>query len=835
MNPDIFNKFSENLKKVLILAEKIASSEKMPMDTEHQLIALAMSKDNLASELLLNFGITPDRIKLIISLIEKSSVPVSIGLNEDARKTIQLAIQIASKYNHNQIDTEHLLLALLSSKKFRSYIIVERTGTKPKEISKQIEMIFGNAKTALPEENFNNDSPFEIEMDGGEMGPMRPFGPNPTLTKTKSDSALALFTTNITALAASGKLDPVIGRESETTRMIQILSRRTKNNPILVGEPGVGKTAIVEGLAQKIVEGRVPEKLLNQELLSLDMGSLIAGTMYRGQFESRIKKIINEIRKKGNVILFIDEIHSVVGAGSTEGSVDAANLLKPMLARGELRLIGSTTFDEYKRYIEKDAAFERRLQPVKVSEPNLAETIQILNGVKENYEKHHKVKYSDEAVIAAAKLSQRYINDRFLPDKAIDLLDEAAAATNKISKNAVKLMKLKKELREILRKKDDLISAEKYKEATLLREREMKIEKEIDKIKIGEKKEITEITAENIAELVSKWTGVPVSNMTIAEKKTFLNLEKRIKEKIIGQDEAVKEIVKAIKRARVGISHPNRPTGSFIFLGPTGVGKSELAKVIAEEVLGDRKSLIKIDMSEFMERHNVSRLVGAPAGYIGYEEGGKLTEIVRKNPYTVILLDEIEKAHPEVFNILLQIMEDGELTDAKGRKVDFKNTIIIMTSNLGTDTLTRNAAIGFSRGDELGDKYEKLKTGILESLEKHYKPEFLNRVDKVIVFKPLDRNAIKKIVDLELNKLKDRLLENNLILEFDKKIKEFVAEKGFDPNFGARPIRKVIAEEIEVPLSDKILYEEFLPNSKILISFENNKATFEIEKELIRN
>lgn len=819
------------------MAEKIASAEKSPMDTEHQLIALSMTKDNLASELLLNFGITPDRIKLITSLIEKNTASETIGLSRDARKVIQLAIQIASKYNHSQIDCEHLLLSLLSNKKFRSFVIIERTGVKPKEISNQIEIVFGNAKEAAPEEIKEEiaspqESPFEIEMDDGVLGPMRPFGPNPTLTKNKNDSALALFTTNITNLAGSGKLDPVIGRENETTRIIQILSRRTKNNPILVGEPGVGKTSIVDGLATKIIEGRVPEKLLNQEILSLDMGALIAGTMYRGQFENRIKKIINEIRKKGNVILFIDEIHTVVGAGATEGSIDAANLLKPMLARGELRLIGSTTFDEYKKYIEKDAAFERRLQPVKISEPGIEETIKILNGIKTRYEEHHKVSYSDEAIEAAAKLSKRYINDRFLPDKAIDLLDEAAAATNKISKNAVKLMKLKKELREILRRKDDLIIAEKYKEATLLREKEMKIEKEISKLKIGEKKEITLITPDDIADLVSKWTGVPVSKMSIHEKKTFLNLEKRIKEKIIGQDEAVREIVKAIKRARVGVSHPTRPTGSFIFLGPTGVGKSELAKVIAEEIVGDRKALIKIDMSEFMERHNVSRLIGAPAGYIGYEEGGKLTETIRKNPYSVILLDEIEKAHPEVFNILLQIMEDGELTDARGRKVDFKNTIIIMTSNLGTDTLTRGAAIGFSRGNELDEKYEKLKIGILESLEKHYKPEFLNRVDKIIVFRPLDRVSIKKIVDLELKELKERLKENNLVVEFDKKIRDLIAEKGFDPNYGARPIRKVIAEEIEAPLSDKILYEQFLPNSKILVSFENNKAVFELEKAL---
>lgn len=831
MNQEIFKKFSENLKKVLIMAERISREQNRPTDTEHILLALLSVKDTLALEILTTFRVFPDKVQTITNILEQEKAkPIKKeGISIHAKKAIQDAVSLASKYNHSVVDTEHLLLALLLDKKFNSITIFERLGVNPEELVKQIEYIFGTSKNVSGQNNNENKFPpnpfeeMETEDVFGPIGPMQGMGQ--TMSKTRKESALDVFTTSLSKLAQEGKLDPVIGRNDETLRLVQILSRRTKNNPILVGEPGVGKTSIVEGLAQKLVEGRVPPKLLGKEILSLDMGSLIAGTMYRGQFESRVKKIIAEIRKRGDVILFIDEIHTVVGAGSTEGSIDAANLLKPMLARGELRLIGSTTFDEYKKHIEKDPAFERRFQPVKVTEPTGTESIQILEGIKSRYEDHHHVKYTREALEAAVYLSKRYISDRFLPDKAIDLIDEAAASVNtSFSKEAVKLIRLKRQLREILKQKDELIIAEQYREATLLREKEMKIESEIDYIKQKEKEgETKEITDTNIAWVVSRWTGVPVSNMTTLEKKRFLDLPKRIKRRIVGQDDAISEISKAIKRARVGIGNPNRPTGSFIFLGPTGVGKSELAKVIAKEILGSEKSLIKIDMSEFMEKHNVSRLVGAPAGYIGYEEGGKLTEIVRKNPYSVILLDEIEKAHPEVFNILLQVMEDGELTDAKGRKVDFKNTIIIMTSNLGTDALTHQANIGFNKNGDLSEQYEKLEESVLEAVEKHFKPEFINRLDKIIVFRPLDKNSIKKIVDIQIKDLSERLFEKGYAIEVSSEVKNWIAEKGYEPRYGARPIRKVIADFIESPLTDEILKGDFEKNQVLNIELKNGK------------
>ena len=831
MNLDLFKKFSENLKKVLILAERISREQGRPTDTQHVLLALLSVKETLALEILTTFHVTSDRVKTITDIIEKEeSAPLKKeGITIHAKKAIQDAVSLASKNNHNVVDTEHLLLALLLDKSFNSNTILGRLGVNPTDMIKQIEYIFGTSKNVADQNNGENKmplNPFE-EMEGDDMmGPMGPMqGMGQTMTKTKKESALSVFTTNLTKMAQEGQLDPVIGRNEETLRLVQILSRRTKNNPILVGEPGVGKTSIVEGLAQKLVEGRVPPKLIGKEILSLDMGSLIAGTMYRGQFESRVKKIISEIKKRGNVILFIDEIHTVVGAGSTEGSIDAANLLKPMLARGELRLIGSTTFDEYKKHIEKDAAFERRLQPVKVAEPSAPETLQILEGIKSRYEDHHHVKYSDSALEAAVYLSKRYISDRFLPDKAIDLIDEAAASSNtNISKDAIKLIKLKKQLRDILKQKDELIIAEQYREATLLREKEMKIESEIDEIKKKETEgEVIEITDINIAAVVSRWTGVPVSNMNLQEKKRFLDLSKRIKKRIVGQDYAVSEITKAIKRARVGIGNPNRPTGSFIFLGPTGVGKSELAKVIAKEILGSEKSLIKIDMSEFMEKHNVSRLVGAPAGYVGYDEGGKLTETVRKNPYSVILFDEIEKAHPDVFNILLQVMEDGELTDAKGRRVDFKNTIIIMTSNLGTDALTRNAKIGFNQNGDLSEQYEKLEENVLESVEKHFKPEFINRLDKIIVFKPLDKKSIRKIVDIQIGDLISHLQTSGYNIEVSAEVRNWIGEKGYEPRYGARPIRKVITDYIETPLTDEILMDTFSNGQTLKIELVNDK------------
>lgn len=835
MNNDILKKFSDNLKKVLVAAEKIAADQNIEMSTEHQLMGLTLIKETLAYEILTALNITFDRLDVISKLIDRSSAPQpSNTLSTEAKNSIQLAVAAASKYGHFVVDTEHLLLALTSGKEFNAYAAIERLSAKPEEIKKQIEMIFSGIQDTMSglnsePETFLHNSAEELELPENEgIGPLNPFGVmHQTKTKSGQESLIHSFSTNLTNQAAKKKLDPVIGREKETERLIQILCRRTKNNPILIGEPGIGKTAIVEGLAQKIIDGHVPEKLAGKEILSLDMGSLLAGTMYRGQFESRVKKILNEIKTSGNIILFVDEIHTVVGAGSTEGSIDAANLLKPMLARGELRLIGSTTIDEYKKHIEKDPAFERRFQPILVKEATKAETLQILRGIQKHYEIFHGVKFTPEAIKSAVDLSTRYISDRFQPDKAIDLIDEAAAAAaNTVSETTRRLAQLRKELRQVLRQKEEFIMAGEYEKATKLREYELIFEEKIKKLKsLDLEKTEKIISTTDIAKVVARWTGVPVTDLTIEEKKRYLDLEKRLKEHIIGQDEAVTEVAKTIRRARVGIANPKRPSGSFIFLGPTGVGKTELAKVLAEEVLGSREALIKIDMSEFMERHNVSRLIGAPAGYIGYEEGGKLTEAVKRKPYSVILFDEIEKAHPEVFNILLQIMEDGELNDARGQRIDFKNTILIMTSNLGTNVLDKQKLIGFAEHDSTDNEavYKTLKENAMKALEDFFRPEFLNRVDKVMVFRPLSKEAIDGIINLQIAELAERLAEQNIKIVVDAKAKKYLAEKGFNPDFGARPIRKAISDFIEDRLAEDILAEKIQAGDTIRVSAKDGE------------
>jgi len=830
---NIFGKFSPNLQKILITAERIAKEQNSIIDTEHLFLAILMIKGTLANDILSIYKISEGQAQLVAGLISKSiSKNAPSGMSKDAKAATQLAVQFASKYKHQTVDTEHLLLGLISNKTFNSYDIVERIGISPKDIKIQIESVFleidkSKNNTQMPNIDHMDFAPGEIPS--GPMG--IPQGMSMQATKTKPISALESFTTNITNQARNNTLDPVVGRNNEIDRITQILSRRKKNSPILVGEPGVGKTAIVEGLAQRMVEGEVPTKIINKEILSLDMGSLLAGTMYRGQFESRIKKIISEIKKKGNILLFIDEIHTVIGTGSAEGSMDAANILKPPLARGEIQVIGATTFDEFKKHIEKDAAFERRFQPVIVNETDETETLQILKGIKKKYEDHHKVKYLPNALEAAVKLSHRYIQDRFLPDKAIDLIDEAAAATNVVSPQARELSKILRTLTKISSEKDESVSNEKYEKASRLRQEELKLKERISKIekKCNKDKKNT-ISDDDIANVVSKWSGIPVTNLTLSEKKMFMDLEKRITKHIIGQSDAVSEIAKAIRRSRVGISDPKRPIGSFIFLGPTGVGKSELVKILAKEMFGRDDSLIKIDMSEFMEKHNVSRLVGAPAGYVGYEEGGKLTEKIRKQPYSLILLDEIEKAHPEVFNILLQIFEDGQLTDAKGRRVDFRNTLIVMTSNLGTDILTKGATIGFSdvanKNNFIGE-YDKLKEKVMDTIEKHFKPEFLNRIDKTIIFKPLDQKSIRKIVDLEVNKLIARTKNLKIKISISTKAKNWIAKKGYEPEYGARPMRRVISDNIEVPLSEGILNEKFKKGDKVVFTFKNNQIVLE--------
>lgn len=828
MDP-IFEKFTQNLKNVLIMAERIANEQKTHLDTEHQFLALILTKNTLANDIISFFEISIDRAQLIANLLNKKLNQKNIGgITNSAKQAIQLSVQLSSKYGHNSIDCEHLLLALVSNKNFNSYNIVERMGISPKDIKKQIESVFSEIKQSTNQNNKNEEA---IDENISEIPPIGPFGPiqgGSTTTRANKSQTLKLFTTNINEQVRKNLIDPVIGRNEEIDRIIQILARRKKNNPVLLGEPGVGKTAIVEGLAHRIVNGQVPSVISDKEIYMLDMGSLLAGTMYRGQFESRIKNILEEITRKNNVILFVDEIHIVVGTGSAEGSIDAANLLKPKLARGELRMIGATTFDEYKKYIEKDPAFERRFQPVTIQEPSESETLLILKGIKERYEAHHGVVYTDDALIAAVKFSHRYIQDRFLPDKAIDLIDEAAAAINMVSEKSKKLSILRQELHKIFEQKDEAVFNEQYEKASKLRQQEFKISNQIKSCEVKELKKNKSIISEiNIAKIVSKWCGIPITNLSISEKKQFLNLEKKISTFIVGQEEAIRSIAEAIRRSRVGISDPKRPIGSFIFLGPTGVGKSELVKVLAKEVYGSEDSLVKIDMSEFMERHNVSRLIGAPAGYIGYEEGGKLTEKIRRQPYSVILFDEIEKAHSEVFNILLQIMEDGELSDAKGRKVDFKNSIIVMTSNLGTDLLTKQAGIGFKsdKNDKktFDQSYNKLKNNVLDSLERHFRPEFLNRLDKIIVFKPLTHDAIRKIVEIEIKKLLNRILEQKINLTVSKKAKDWIGKEGFKPKFGARSMRRVIIENIENPLSENILSEKFKPGDTVSVEFKKNK------------
>ncbi len=831
MNNEIFKKFTPNLRKTILESERIAKARNSALSTEHQLLSLLLTQDTLAYEILSSFDITADKIDLIASLIDHNKGALYV-ITEDAKKSIQLAVQYAAKYNHATIGSEHLLLSLISNKSFNSYLIIERIGVDPKKIKKQIETIFRGitksfSQDDLPMAQIPVENMMQDNMEDGFMnsGPM-PFMQTGT-SQNKKESALDQYANNLTKMAKDGKLDPVIGREKEIARIIQILSRRTKNNPILVGEPGVGKTAIVEGLAQRIVRHQVPRKLDGCQIMSLDLGSILAGTMYRGQFESRIKKILAEIEKRGNIILFVDEIHMMVGAGSTEGSIDAANLLKPMLAKGQLHLVGSTTFDEYKKHIEKDPAFERRFQPVQVLSPTVVETVLILKGLKNHYETYHHVRFTDGAVEAAARLSDRYIHDRSLPDKAIDLIDEAGAAAANKQVEDNKIIQLRKLLATTMKKKEKAIAEEDYEKAAAQKEEAAKIELEIKKVdaKTDRKSEVV-VDEDQIAKLVSDWTGVPVVAMTKKEKKTYQNLSKTLAKFVIGQNEAIEEISQSIKRSRVGISSPHRPIGSFIFLGPTGVGKTELAKVLAREVFGSEDNLFRIDMSEFMEKHNVARLIGAPAGYIGYEDGGKLTERVRKNPYLVILFDEIEKAHPEVFNILLQIMEDGILTDAKGRKIDFKNTIIIMTSNLGTDILRHGSAIGFTRQDA-DSQYSHLKSSVLETVEKTFRPEFINRLDKTIIFYPLSNKSLRTIVDLQIDELKNRLNAAGFVLEVPSEVRDFIAQKSHNPQYGARPIRKYIAENIENIITDAILAERYQINDIIKLLLKDDQIDLE--------
>jgi ATP-dependent Clp protease ATP-binding subunit ClpC len=788
-----FEKFSERARRVLTIAQEEARNlNHSYIGTEHILLGLVREEEGVAARVLTNLGIGLGKVRSAVEFIigrgEKPGTGET-GLTPRAKKVIELAIDEARQLGHNYIGTEHLLLGLL------------REGE-------------GVASSVL-------DS-FGITLDRarGETAHILTQGsPKARLSRTTSRTpALDQLGIDLTAAARAQKLDPVIGRHKEIERLIQILSRRTKNNPALIGEPGVGKTAIVEGLAHRIVSGDVPETLEDKRLIALDMGSLVAGTKYRGEFEERLKKIIEEIKTAGNCVLFIDEFHTMVGAGAAEGAVDAANILKPSLARGELQCIGATTLDDFRKHVERDAALERRFQPVIVEEPSVDETLEILKGIRERYEEHHRLKIDDEALTAAASLAARYIPDRFLPDKAIDLVDEASSRVRIKHRTMPITLKEAKQLGDNIRKdKDEALATQKYDYAAELRERELQIDEKIkqleDEWRNDQAQEEIVVRKEDISEVVSMWTGVPVVQLADDETARLLNMEAVMHEKIAGQDEAIDTIAKAIRRARAGLKDPRRPIGNFIFLGPTGVGKTSLARTLAEFMFGSEDTLIRIDMSEFMEKFAVSRLVGAPPGYVGYDEGGQLTEAVRRKSYSCILLDEIEKAHPDVFNLLLQIFDDGHLTDAKGRRVDFRNSIIIMTSNIGAELIQKGTTLGFAqRSDEAKAReqsYERMKENLLGELKKAFRPEFLNRVDGVVVFHSLTREQIRSIVDLMLADVNNQLKEKEIKIKVSEETKDLLGEKGYDEVFGARPLRRVIQDMIEDKLSESVLRDEF--------------------------
>ena len=807
---DKFDKFTERARKVLTLAQEEAQRfNHNYIGTEHLLLGLVREGDGVAARVLSNMGVQLPKVRSAVEFIigRGDQAPTGdIGLTPRAKKVIELAVDEARRLNHHYIGTEHLLLGLVREGEGIAAGVLESLGVNLEKVRAQVMQVVNQSSSSYNQPKQSTKTPY---MD-----------------------ALGF---DLTEAARNNKLGPLIGRSTEIDRVMQILSRRTKNNPALIGEPGVGKTAIVEGLAQRIVNGDVPEQLQSKRLVALDIGALVAGTKYRGEFEERLKKIVGEVKETG-AILFIDELHTLVGAGAAEGAVDAANILKPALSRGELQTIGATTLDEYRKYIERDAALERRFQPIQVDEPSVDETIQILTGVRSLYEVHHKLKISDEALKAAANMAARYVTDRFMPDKAIDLIDEAASRVRMVRSAAPPSLKdAKAGLESLQRDLEAAVSAQDFELAAELRDRERKLRDKIDaqqqEMKDNRAEEEVYVTEEDIAEVVAMWTGIPVTRIAGEESERLLKMETSLHERIIAQEEAITMLSKAVRRARAGLKDPRRPIGSFIFLGPTGVGKTLLAKALAEFMFGSEEHLIKIDMSEFMERHSVARLVGAPPGYVGYEEGGQLTEAVRRKSYSVILLDEIEKAHPEAFNMLLQIMEDGNLADAKGRKVDFRNTIIIMTSNVGAEQITRDTSFGFTyRGDK--DKaaqreYDQMREKVMGQLKQTFRPEFLNRIDATIVFHSLTQEQIREIVDLEMERVRMQLAEHEITLDVNNEAKDFLGERGYDHAYGARPLRRLIQNLIEDPLAEGLLNGRFQPNTVIKVVVQGDDLILE--------
>ncbi|MCA1057172.1 ATP-dependent protease ATP-binding subunit ClpC [Rossellomorea aquimaris] len=807
----MFGRFTERAQKVLALAQeeaiRLAHSN---IGTEHILLGLVREGEGIAAKALTALGLSPEKIqKEVESLIGKGTEKSqTIHYTPRAKKVIELSMDEARKLGHSYVGTEHILLGLIREGEGVAARVLGNLGVSLNKARQQVLQLLGS-----------NDS--NNHQGGGNAN-----ANTPTLDSLARD---------LTAIAREGSLDPVIGRSKEIERVIEVLSRRTKNNPVLIGEPGVGKTAIAEGLAQQIIANEVPEILRDKRVMTLDMGTVVAGTKYRGEFEDRLKKVMDEIRQAGNIILFIDELHTLIGAGGAEGAIDASNILKPSLARGELQCIGATTLDEYRKYIEKDAALERRFQPIQVNEPTTDESIQILKGLRDRYEAHHRVSITDEAIDAAVKLSDRYISDRFLPDKAIDLIDEAGSKVRLRSYTTPpNLKELESKLEEIRKEKDAAVQSQEFEKAASLRDTEQKLREELEETKNTWKEkqgqENTEVTVEDIATVVSNWTGVPVSKLAQTETDRLLKLEEILHSRVIGQSEAVVAVSKAVRRARAGLKDPKRPIGSFIFLGPTGVGKTELARALAESMFGDEEAMIRIDMSEYMEKHSTSRLVGSPPGYVGYDEGGQLTEKVRRKPYSVILLDEIEKAHPDVFNILLQVLEDGRLTDSKGRTVDFRNTVLIMTSNVGAQSLKSNKYVGFNIQDGKED-YKDMKGKVMEELKRAFRPEFLNRIDEIIVFHSLEKEHLKEIVTLMSDQLTKRLKEQDIHIELSASAKEKIADEGFDPEYGARPLRRAIQKHVEDKLSEELLRGKVLTGQSIVIDVEENEFVVKVKEE----
>lgn len=794
-------RFTERAQKVIAHAQEEARRlNHNVVGTEHLLLGLLREDEGIAAHALTNLGVDADKVRNQVEMmigVGPFAVQGPIGYTPRAKRVMELAIDESRRLGHNYVGTEHILLGLIREGEGVAAQVLTNLGVS---LDKAREEVLSLLMDAKGQTNFR---------------------------KSSSTPTLNQFGRDLTELASEGKLDPVVGREKEIERVIQVLTRRTKNNPCLIGEPGVGKTAVVEGLAQKIIEQDVPEILKDKRVVSLDMASLVAGTKFRGEFEERLKKIMTEIKQASNVVLFIDEMHTIIGAGAAEGAIDASNILKPALARGEIQTIGATTIDEYRKYIEKDPALERRFQPIMIEEPTVEETIEILKGLRDRYEAHHRVKISDEAIEAAAKLSHRYITDRFLPDKAIDLIDEAASRVRLKTLTAPpELRELEEELEGIRKEKDAAIRAQEFEKAAALRDKEQEVKQKIEKLKELWQKdynfENSTVTAEDIANIVGMWTGIPVNRLTEEESERLLKLEEVLHNRVIGQDEAVKAVAKAIRRAYAGLKDPARPIGSFIFLGPTGVGKTELARALADAMFGDEDALIRLDMSEYMEKFAVSRIVGAPPGYVGYEEGGELTEKVRRRPYSVILFDEIEKAHPDVFNILLQILEDGRLTDSKGRTVDFRNTILIMTSNVGANLIQKPKTLGFGPVQEESKNYEDMKSMVLEELRKTFKPEFLNRIDEIIVFHPLSEEHIREIVTLMIDELNKRLGEKQISIEVTDRAKDMLAKEGYDPMYGARPLRRVIQKRIEDRLSEELLKGNISEGDVVSIDVDEN-------------